>query len=223
MNENNALIKALNDLGLGSFPKAVAELKTGIMSDDGINTDILTKSVQAVKAVSTDYKRATIPQLVELYNKKVMAFSVSNMTCVHCHNSGWLKPILIEGKYREYIKTYQVNYHNPDKAFKFVKANPSFRAFAGLLPCVCDIGTTHNVKFDKEWMTQEQRNRATAYCAKYQGEDADCIEDYYQGELIRCLNLAAEGKEHTSRKLSEYPQSIEALQQLLMKTLGEIA
>ena len=111
MNEDNALIRALKELNLSSFPKAVLELKAGIMADDGINTDILTKSVVSIKAASTVYKRPTMSQLIELYNKKLIAFRVSNMSCPDCHDSGWLKPILIEGKYQDYIKTYQVNYY----------------------------------------------------------------------------------------------------------------
>jgi len=222
MTEHNALIQALNDLKLGSMPKAVAELKAGISSDEGINVDLLSKSVQSIKATLTAYSKQSIAQLVELYNKKLMAFRVSNMSCQHCHSSGWLKPVLIEGKYQDYMKTYQVNYYNTEKYFKFVQDNPSFRAFAGLLPCACDIGATHNHKFDQEWMTQEQRNRATGFCVKYQGEDANDPEDYYQGELIRCLNMAAQGLPYESRKLKEYPQDIKDLQKLLIKTLGEV-
>ncbi len=221
MTEHNALIQALNDLKLGSMPRAVSELKDGIMSDEGIYIDVLSKSVQSILATQTQYTRTSIAELVSVYNKKVMAVRRSQMTCSACHDSGWIKPVLIEGKYQDYMKTYQVNFYNPEKYFKFVKENPSFRAFVGLLPCACEIGATHNHKFDQEWMTQEQRDKATGYAVKYQGEDANDPEDYYQGELIRCLNLAAQGLPYQSRKLKDYPQDIKVLQQQLATTLTE--
>ena len=211
----------LNELNLGAGQKGFADLRAGIC-ELGFDVDALRAVTRHLKATKTDWEHITVQNVIDAYSAKVTVSDRTNSNCDHCHGCGWLKPVLIEGKYHGYTKTFIVNYFNPGKYFKFVKANQTFRAFAGLLPCSCDNGTAHNHRFSDPWLSDSQRAKVTGFCVKGQGADADDIEDYYQGELIRCLNLAAEGKEYTSRKLKEYPQSIEELQQLLMKTLGEV-
>ena len=218
---DNAITASLNELNLGAGQKQFADLRAGIC-ENGFDVDALRSVTRHLKATKTDWEQITVQNVIDAYEAKVVVSERSNSHCDYCHASGWLKPVLIEGKYNDYMKTYIVNYYNPDKYFKFVKANPSFRAFAGLLPCSCDNGKAHNTKFGQQWVTEDQLNRATAYSVKFAGDSGIDPEDYYQGELIRCLNLAAQGLEHKSRKLKEYPQDIKVLQELLIKTLGEV-
>ncbi len=221
---DNAVTSALNTLNLGAGQKQFAELRAGI-SENGFDVNVLRGVVRHIKANTGQWDKINVQTVLDAYETKIGAAQRVNLSCQYCHGSGWLKPVLIEGKHNGFTKVYLVNYYNPEKYFKFVKANQSFKAFAGLLPCSCECGSeTKNLSIHgKELMTPEQRSRSTAFCVHVAGEAGIAAEDYYQGELIRCLNLAAEGKEYKSRRLSDYPQDIKVLQQQLSETLGEVA
>jgi hypothetical protein len=222
MNDDNEIIKGMNALDMQTGHKGQAEIKAAICMN-GFNVAAFRSVVRSLSAGKDKWTTIKASDLIQAYENKVEATQSVSIGCQYCHSSGWLKPVLIEGKYLGYTKVYQVNFYKPEKSFKFVAANPSFLAFAGLLPCVCENGTPHNTKFDQEWMTMEQRQRATGYSVHIGGEAGPAGEDYYQGELIRCLNLAASGQEYKSRQLKDWPQDIEEIKKQLVKALSEVA
>lgn len=222
MTDDDIIIQGMNTLEMKTGHKGMGEIKAACCLY-GFNPAAFKSVIRALNASRDKWHDVTASQLIDAYENKVEATQSVSVGCQYCHSSGWLKPVLIEGKYRGYTKVYQVNYLHSKKAFAFVQANPSFLAFAGLLPCVCENGTPHNTKFDQEWMTIEQRQRATGYSVHMGGEAGPSGEDYCQGELIRCLNLAAAGKKYTPKKLKDWPQDIEVIKKMLIKSLGEIA
>jgi len=222
MNEDDIITQGMNTLEMKTGFKGQAEIKAACCLY-GFNVAAFKSVVRSLNASRDKWKGVTAADLIQAYENKIEATQSVSVGCQHCHTSGWLKPVLIEGKYRGYTKVYIVNYYQPQKYFAFVKANPSFRAFAGLLPCVCENGNNHNTKFDQEWMSIEGRQKCTGFSVHIGGEAGQAGEDYYQGELIRCLNLAAEGKEHKSKQLKDWPQDVEDVKKMLVAHLSEMA
>jgi hypothetical protein len=218
-NMEDDITRAMNDLNMGRGQAHKAQLKQILQADGEYNAAALDAVVVQIKANKRDWDTITIDMLAGAYQKKVARSVVHS--CALCRGGGWLKAVLIEGRWNGRDQTYVWNYWNSEKYFKFVQFNPQFVPREAIMPCRCENGERHNHKNGHQWLQDEQRDKYSGYAIHYQGEEdvASATEDYYRAELIIKINEVRKGNQYDARKIASYPD-IAALQQRLMTTLA---
>ena len=214
------IITAMNSLNMGRASTDVKKLKQGLLEHGQYSTASFNAVISNIKAGKKDWDTITIDMVLTAFNNKVAAFSVD---CVYCRGGGWLKVILLIGRYNDRERTWLFNYIEPEKHLQFLRDNHTFKASAAMLPCVCENGTNRNIKFQQEWMSEEQRNFTLCRSIRFKGDEdaASGYEDYMQEQTIKKINMLKEGIDYQIKQVNTYP-SIPELQQELVKSMEDI-
>lgn len=218
MNLDDAITRACNYLGIIANRDGLKNLKAGLMGiNGGADVDSFNRLIDDLKAQKGPYDRFSVDDILTAYETKIMR--LEGVKCDFCKGGGWLKVILIEGRHNGIDKTYVWHYWQPERYWRFIQHNKTFKARQAVLPCYCDNGSRHNSINGFPWLTDEQRAKFSARAIVYQGQEASAAEDYYQAETIKAINA---GGNYIIKKLSDYPD-INTLKQQLKEILeGEV-
>ena len=208
------ITRAMNDLNMGRGQAPRKELKQGLLESGEYNSVLFAAVIDHIKATKTDYDRISPLDVLDAYNKRLSSQIVS---CDYCRGGGWLKVILLKGMHDGRERIWVYNFRDSVKHMRYIKANPTFKAHAAVLPCTCENGSCRNVKNKRDWFSVDMRGLILQRSIRFKG-DADAAssyEDYYQDKTVDLIN----GKIQTIKDIKEYPD-IPALQKLLMNTLA---
>ena len=219
--QNQLIENAIRKLGLKLSLKQ-RKMITDLFVEEGADASKWSRSVSKVANIPLMDRKDPLRALIDTY-RELMQFK-NDIECDYCRRTGWLKVILISGRYASGAKVWMFNFNVQDGHLKFLNKNRTFRASAHQMPCVCENGGAKNTILEHEWLKPEHRSKVLQRSVKYSHSSEDeneAYEDYMLEQTVYKINKIREGIDYQIKPIHEYP-NVEELQNQLRTTLEEI-